>query len=542
MGGGLHTTWEVLAKTRNRAVLPLLARALHSDSAAKRAATIRCLVRRHDDESHRQLIQLFAKLSAADQAVLCNAHRAMPHHMAARLKAAVVEGDSHLCDAACRIISSCCDFELFPALVQAAENTQHGCAPVVLAAIQHMAKVLYRELEVQKKRLSKQRRDPTFVRRNVLATLEGSLARFAKHERQELIDAYLLLAPCDHSPMLRMLNERQHPCHTPMFESLAQSTVAGIAEKLVEILRNTDAPTAALEALARRSDPEFIRLLLASIKHPVPLRVVHNMKRLRSVAWLEEHCKVLLELDGRSQAVAVELAAASSISESSIFALLALMMRSGLAEGRRASCAALAKFGSKEADAEVRCALDDPDAGVQAAAVRQLRPRGLPDALRLLVSLLDSRSVEVRDAARTSLTEFNFARYRAMFDLLDERAVRTTGLLVHKVDHTVRDGLMHELASPSMAAKLRGIEMALAMNAAEDVSDQLIELARSDSVTVRKEAVAALGSCTGPRVLSALRLAAADVSHSVREAATASLKRILIEDSQNPPHVVATAD
>ncbi len=205
----------------------------------------------------------------------------------------------------------------------------------MLAAIQHIAKVLYRELEVQKKRLSKQRRDPTFVRRNVLATLEGSLARFAKHERQELIDAYLLLAPCDHSPMLRMLNERQHPCHTPMFESLAQSTVAGIAEKLVEILRNTDAPTAALEALARRSDPEFIRLLLASIKHPVPLRVVHNMKRLRSVAWLEEHCKVLLELDGRSQAVAVELAAASSISESSIFALLALMMRSGLAEGRR---------------------------------------------------------------------------------------------------------------------------------------------------------------------------------------------------------------
>ena len=71
--------------------------------------------------------------------------------------------------------------------------------------------------------------------------------------------------------------------------------------------------------------------------------------------------------------------------------------------------------------------------------------RGLPDALRLLVSLLDSRSIEVRDAARTSLTEFNFARYRAMFDLLDEKAVKTTGVLVHKVDHAVRDGLMQEL-------------------------------------------------------------------------------------------------
>ena len=170
------------------------------------------------------------------------------------LKAAVLEGESHLCDAACQIISSCVDFELFPALVQAAENRQHRRAPAVLAAIRQMAKVLHRDLGVQSKRLSKQRRDPTFVRRNVLATLEGSLARYANHQRQELIDAYLLLAPCDHSAMLRMLNERQHPCHSAMVESLASSMVPGIAEKLVEILRNTDAPTAALEALARRSD------------------------------------------------------------------------------------------------------------------------------------------------------------------------------------------------------------------------------------------------------------------------------------------------
>jgi HEAT repeat protein len=235
----------------------------------------------------------------------------------------------------------------------------------------------------------------------------------------------------------------------------------------------------------------------------------------------------------------VELATASSISEQSLFAMLSLLMKSGLADGRRASCAALAKFRSKEADAQVRSALDDPDAGVQAAAVRQLRQRRMPNALSLLVSLLDSRSVEVRDAARTSLTEFNFARYRTMFDLLDDRAVRSTGLLVHKVDQAVREGLLRELASPSMAAKLRGIEMALAMNATEDVSDQLIELTRSDSVTVRKEAVAALGFCTGPRVSSALRLAAEDVSVSVREAAKVSMLQLLVRHEQAGQEIAA---
>jgi HEAT repeat protein len=342
--------------------------------------------------------------------------------------------------------------------------------------------------------------------------------------------------------MLRILNDRQHPCHSAIVDSLASSRVPGILEKLVDIFRNSDAPLAALEALARRRDRDFVRYLLANIKHPVPLRVVHNMKRLTAVAWLEEHSEVLLELDGRSQAVAVELATASSIGESSLFSLLALLIKSGLAEGRRASCTALARFGGKEADALVRSALDDPDAGVQAAAVRQLRQRRLPDALRLLVSLLDSRSIEVRDSARSSLAEFNFVRYRAMFDLLDEKAIRTTGVLVHKVDHGVRDGLLQELRAASMSSRLRGIEMAVAMDATEDVSDQLIELTRCDSVTVRQEAVAALGSCSGPRVLSALRLAAEDVSQSVRAAAAASLGRVANGDGQSSGTFALAAD
>jgi HEAT repeat protein len=342
--------------------------------------------------------------------------------------------------------------------------------------------------------------------------------------------------------MLRMLQDETHPCHSDIVESFITSTVPGIPEKLVDVLRNTDAPSAALEAIARRSDVHFVRHLLANVKHPTPLRVVHNMKRVQSVAWLEEHREVLLELDGRSQAVAVELAAASRISDSSLYALLAMLLKSGMAEGRRASCTALARLTTRDADLLVRQALDDPDGGVQAAAVRQLRQRGFGDALTILVSLLDSRSIEVRDAARTSLAEFNFIRYRSMFDLLDERAVKSTGVLVHKVDYGARDGLLQELASPSMSSRLRGIEMAVAMNAAEDVADRLIELSRSDSVTVRQEAVAALGLCRGPRVLSALQLATSDISQSVREAAAASLERIADDDGQESDRAALTAE
>ena len=76
------------------------------------------------------------------------------------------------------------------------------------------------------------------------------------------------------------------------------------------------------------------------------------------------------------------------------------------------------------ADELVLAVLEDPDAGVQAAAVRQLRVRRLPEPHNALFGSLDSRSVEVRDAARSSLAEFNFVRYRTMFDLLDEESAR----------------------------------------------------------------------------------------------------------------------
>jgi HEAT repeat protein len=465
----------------------------------------------------------------------------MPHHMAAELKRMILCGEDGDCDAACQIVTMSHDFDLFPTLVKAAEDRHHRRIHAVLSAIQHLADALHRDLVRHLAHVDTQHRDPAFVRRNVLTALEAGLANYATHGRHELIHAYLLLAPSDHAELLRMLHDGKHACHSPTVDLLRESDAPGLIKKCVELLRNVDVPKAALEAIGLRGDREFVRCLLSQLRHPVPLRVIYNMKRLQSVAWFEQPSE-LLEADGRSQAVAIELAAASNTSESSLFALLSLLLRCGLAEGRRASCTALAKFRSAETDALVRRALDDPDAGVQAAAVRQLRQRGFPDALKLLVSLLDSRSIEVRDAARSSLAEFNFVRYRAMFDLLDEKAVHTTGVLVHKVDDAARGGLLQELSSPSLSARLRGIEMAVAMEATDDVCDELIELARSDNATVRQEAVAALGSCNRPRVLDALHLAAEDSSRSVREAAFASLERLAAGQDQSSEAVSLTIE
>ena len=526
---GLKKTADVLAASRNRAALPTLAAALASSCAAIRAAAIRAIVRRHDAASHQLLIQHFDKLDDEERALLRRAHSAIPHHMARALKAAVLGSDAKLCLYGCQMIALCRDFDLFSVLVEAAENKRHPAKADVTASLLQLANVLNAELAAwscEHATAEQHRRDPTFVRRHLLAALERSLANYARHECGELIEAFLLLAPSDNTLLQAILRDPRHSCHLPVARALARSTTPGSVARLVGLLRDTDAPEAVLQAIATRTDPEFIYALFAELKPPVSLRVLHNMKRLSSVAWLEEHSPLLLELSGRAQATAIELAAASSITSDAMFRLLALVLEKGLTEARRASCRALEKFDRPEATELIVRALDDPDVGVRAAAIRQIRPRGVPDALQTLVGLLDHRSTEIRDAARTSLAEFNFVRYRSMFDLLDESTARATGVLVHKVDPAARNGLIEELTSPSVSARLRGIEMAVAMEATQDVCEQLIDLSRNENPALRREAVAALGSCVGNKAENAIRIALDDSHPSVRDAAADALARM----------------
>jgi hypothetical protein len=523
---GLQATCHVLTTSRNRAVVPLLLAGMRSSSPEVRADVLLAAIRRHDVLTHTQLVRHFAELEEADQAILCEAHRAMPHRAGPVLKKATLEGEPTLCPNACAIVLAAGDYDLFPTLIKAAENKRHPFREDVLASISGLADRLHQDLAQWAAGVRDGMHDPSFQRHPVLNTLEQSLSRYAQHQRIEILDAFLLLAPTDNTTFLKILRDTNHACHAQLVAELSTSQDSGIMERLVDLLRDTEAPSAVLEVIAQRGDQEFLNILLHEIKHPAPLRVLHNMKRMRQVVWLESRREKILELDGRGQTVAIDLATSSGISHDSLFELLATVMRGGMAEGRRASCQALAHFSDAKSDTLVLAALDDPDAGVQAAAVRQLRQRRVPDALQRLVAVLDSPSSEVRDAARSSLAEFNFIRYRAMFDLLEEDAARTTGKLVHKVDNTAIHKLTDELTSPSLSARLRGIELAVAMAATDDVQLQLIQLARHENGTVRKEAVLALGHCERGDARKVIEAATHDPIGSVVEAARESLSRL----------------
>ena len=523
---GASRTTQALVQTANRAVLSVLLAGLQSTSSEIRAATIRSAIRRHEPATHDLLIEHFTLFNETDRLVLSAAHRATPHHAAPALKAAILEGDATHCKNACRIISMSADVDLIAILVKAAEDKKHRYRGEVATTILELATTVQRELALWASGDRSASHDPSFKRHHLLTPLEQSVARYAQHRRQEIVDAFLLLAPADNSTLNKILRDPTSPCHGAVVAELQATQDFGIIERLVEMLRDTDAPPAVLNVISRRRDERFVDALLNHIKRPIPIRVLHNLKNLTRVAWLEEHRDLLLTVDGRAQAVAVELALASGLNRSAVFALLEFLLQNGLTEARRACCHALARFDGPQADAIILELLDDPDAGVQSSAVSQLRARRVPDALQRLVALLDSQLPEVRDAARSSLAEFNFTRYRTMFDLLDEQAARSTGVLVHKVDHSAQQKLAEELASPSVSIKLRGIEMAVAMEATADVQQQLIGMVEHDNVAVRQAAVTALANCQGHAIVAVLTAASSDANPSVAEAARQGLARL----------------
>ncbi len=188
--------------------------------------------------------------------------------------------------------------------------------------------------------------------------------------------------------------------------------------------------------------------------------------------------------------------------------------------------AALAEFHGAEANQLALKALSDDDEQVQASAIRQLRDRGIPGAISILLDMVSSPSEAIRQAACDSLDEFKFPRFLASFDMLDEEVRGTTGQLVRKIDPSSIPLLLEETRSPSRRRRIRALQMASAMEAVSEISDDALRLLDDEDHLVRLEAAKALGQCRTMEAYAALTHATDDRSLTVREAALTSLEQI----------------
>lgn len=529
---GLSTTFDLLSRTDNEAATEVLLAALESTESAIREAALRGLLKRRSLAGHQQLLRRLHKLGPKWWEVLHEYRGTMSH----ALRDALLSGDSQSCANSCQAILWFHEYDLMPPLITVLENESNPNAPLAAGTALSLAELFYDDLAGT--RNFKPRQDPRTLRGHLVATLEASVLRYARHRRGEPIEAFAMLAERDNATLKQLLFDPLHASYRPLIETLTHSTRPGVLRLLLSYLEDPQSPSSALNALAHRRDAGFVKALLRKIGSEPSAPAKRNLARIEHFAWLQAGETLLDELDDVAQHSAVELLMACGMNRLEAFESIAHLVVKGTAGGRRAAAVALAQFHGSDANNLALKALGDDDPQVQAAVLAQLRERGIPGAVSILVGLADSPQPAVRQAARQSLSEFSFARYLAAFDMLEDQVRRSTGMLVRKVDPDAVPQLQEEMVALSRRRRIRALQVAEAMQMVEDVEPTVITMLQDEDHLVRLEAARALAQCNSAEACVALRDSEHDTSVTVREAASESLTKVF----RRRPGLAALAD
>jgi HEAT repeat protein len=517
---GLETTLRLLTQTKNEAAVGVLIPALDSARVEIQEGALRALLDRHSEAGSREIVRRLHQINERWEAIIDEKRGRLTR----ALRDAVLATEPQLCANGCRGVLWFQEYDLLPALVTAAEDESNPNRELAATTLLKLAELLYEELAAP--RDYRNRRDPQLVRQHVLGNLELAVRRYPKHRVGAVIEAFLLLAHRDNLVLKQILMDPLDPCYLPLVDILAHGQRDGVIRLVLSFLEDPRVPSSAITLLAHRTDSRFVERLVRKIGAEPSPAVAANLKRIDNVAWLQSEPALLERLDDAGQHAAVQLAMRSGMNRRAVYKMIEFVLRRGNDGGRTAASAALEQFSGVEANSLCLRALDDPCPDVQANALRQLRTRGIPGALTRLVDLMESPYEVVQRAVRESLAEFNFKRFLAAYDMLDDEVRRSTGSMVRKIDPEAIPQLQDELTAKSRTRRLRAITVAVSMGAVADVEQQLLDRLGDEDHVVRAEAARALGGCNTPAVWQALADACGDRSVVVQEAAEESLVQL----------------
>lgn len=528
---GLAKTWQVLAKTPNEAALSVLLPAIDSSQRVLQEGALRALLDRRSPLGQREVLKRLDQMGDRWLEII----RERPGRLSHAMRDGVLGQDAHQSANACQAILSFREYDLVSSLVTAAEDETNERRDLAAKTLLSLAQLLYEELSGP--RDYSVRRDPQAVRNYVVGILQASVVKFSRHQRTEILLAFLILANRENSTLKHILQDPHHSSYLALVDGLLHGAQGGIVRLLLSFIDDPHSPSAAISVLAHRTDKKFIHNLLRKIGFEPAAAAMQNLKKIESIAWLRGDLSLLGDMDDAAQHSVVQMLMATSMKRADMYRVVEHLMLYGKPGGRRAAARALAEFNGVEANRLAMAALDDSDPRVQAIAVTQLRPRGIPGALSRLIETLNSPHEVVREAAREALAEFNFERYVAAYDMLDEEVRKSTGSLVKKVNGPCLDEFAAELAARSRTRRLRGISMALAMEVVPDLLAELRDMLHDEDHVVRSEAAQALATCDSPENRAALQEALHDRSVVVQEAAERGLRQLQAQSLRRGPAV-----
>ncbi len=517
METALEKTLKLFSKTKNEAAIGVLIPALDSPHPEVQEGALRALLSRNSPSGQREVLRRLHTISQPWRGIIEERRGQLSH----AIRDAILDVDRQMCDNGCAAVLWLREYDLMPALVNASEDAANTNAVRVAETAVALAELLSKQMDGP--RDYQDRRDPDLIRRHLTTTLESSLERFEHHKRKELVEALIVLARHDNPLLHRVLRDPRHPAYLPVIDVLTHSQSPSVIRLLIRWLGDRNVPHSVLNAISHRVDEPFVKIFASCVGNESSDKICANLSRMESFVWASDHSELLAGLEDAQQQGIVQAVICSGMKRLKAFDVVAFFMEYGNPGGRRAACQALAEFTGDHANKYAEMALADDDPGVVAAAVSQLRKRGIHGAMSTLIDMIEHPQQEVRAAAQQSLSEFSFDRFLAAYEMLDEDVRETTGKLVKKVDLATIPALEKEMAHPSRSRRLRALSVATAIDVVVELQSTVLELLGDEDHMVRVEAARALGRCDTDIAREELRDALGDRSVVVQEEAEKSL-------------------
>ncbi|QDT68691.1 hypothetical protein MalM25_16150 [Planctomycetes bacterium MalM25] len=529
---GVEKTLRTLLRSANPAASELLTIALESDEPSLRVGAVRTLALRDDAAGHRALVENYQHLPAdAREAINVTPHRAP---LVGSLIEMLKPGTPRLARRAAEMVHDWQATLALPAVAEAvlwADDDSKSFYATEALCLTGLLEQAMKDYEATAGSAKESRpEDPAFQRRAAVNALAKGVERYESHQCPEVVDAFLRLTPCDEPTLVEALHNTSHPAHRALLETLRHSDSEGALGVLASVLLDLHAPEGLLLVAAERCDRQGLTILLCRLGFPIGARARVSVARVPGFAWLESgRMEVLLRLPEQAQATAMQIAAASGSSRKLLAEAIELLLERGEPAGRAAAADAIESLKDQQAHPPLSRALLGGDTTVLPTVARLLRAKNYPDATAILILLLDYEDESVVEAAQRALGELSFSQFRNQIDELPPDHRRRLGRLIAKADPNVAATLALELKSGAAERRLRTLDLIELMGLAGDLAPVLLQRVAGDpDVGVRAEAAGMLGAAPKlPSVLETLEEALDDDAHAVREAARASLQKLL---------------
>lgn len=525
-------TFEFLTTTGNVHAVDVLIYALDAADEAVRERAGVALLRRAATRGQTEVIRRYDRLPERVRGML---REQQPGRLTGALRHALCYGDEQLRGFGRKLLLDAEYYDQAPLLLEMIESDHLEQSEFGASLLRELVGRLYEHLHGDKearkgngdeKDGSKAGRSAAKMGRAVLAHLENAIAKYEKLKRPApIVEAALSLGCIEHESARKILNQSALGCRELAGNLLMTSRDPGVMRLVLDLMARSYPPLRVFAVLQERSDIEFITHILKSYPRNPGETLVKNIRQVESVAWLRDQ-ETLDAIPQELHESLVSFVSSTGIPHAAKTALHQWIIRNGSSEGRLASAEALSVLDDRAVKTALYENLESPDEVAQAWATSQLRSRGIPEALRLLIERLDSPHEAVRAAAREELHSFNLELMLGLFDQVDASLAHRAGELVRKIDHDYVERLKAELSGPIARKRMHAARGAVALGMADDVADAIIALAEDEDALVRRTIAEILPEMKHDGILAVLDRLRDDPNSRVREGAEEAIERI----------------